>query len=51
MASPFALLTKVRFAPLFATNLLGTFNDNLFKTGLLMMASYGIFLAATWSPL
>ena len=43
MASPFALLTKVRFAPLFATNLLGTFNDNLFKTGLLMLASYGIF--------
>jgi acyl-[acyl-carrier-protein]-phospholipid O-acyltransferase/long-chain-fatty-acid--[acyl-carrier-protein] ligase len=46
MASPFALLTKVRFAPLFATNLLGTLNDNLFKTGLLMMASYGIFRGA-----
>jgi acyl-[acyl-carrier-protein]-phospholipid O-acyltransferase/long-chain-fatty-acid--[acyl-carrier-protein] ligase len=46
MASPFALLTKVRFAPLFATNLLGTFNDNLFKTGLLMLASYGIFRGA-----
>jgi acyl-[acyl-carrier-protein]-phospholipid O-acyltransferase/long-chain-fatty-acid--[acyl-carrier-protein] ligase len=43
MASPFSLLTKVRFAPLFATNLLGTFNDNLFKTGLLMLASYGVF--------
>ena len=46
MASPFALLTKVRFAPLFATNLLGTFNDNLFKTGLLMLASYGVFRGA-----
>jgi acyl-[acyl-carrier-protein]-phospholipid O-acyltransferase/long-chain-fatty-acid--[acyl-carrier-protein] ligase len=46
MASPFVLLTKVRFAPLFATNLLGTFNDNLFKTGLLMLASYELFRAA-----
>ena len=46
MASPFALLTKVRFAPLFATNLLGTFNDNLFKTGLLMLASYRLFQGA-----
>jgi acyl-[acyl-carrier-protein]-phospholipid O-acyltransferase / long-chain-fatty-acid--[acyl-carrier-protein] ligase len=45
MASPFQLLTKVRFLPLFVTNLLGTFNDNLFKTSLLMMASYGIFRA------
>jgi acyl-[acyl-carrier-protein]-phospholipid O-acyltransferase/long-chain-fatty-acid--[acyl-carrier-protein] ligase len=46
MASPFALLTKVRFAPLFATNLLGTFNDNLFKTRLLMLASYELFRGA-----
>src|SRR6201996_709015 len=46
MASPFALLTKLRFAPLFATNLLGTFNDNLFKTGLLVLASYGLYRAA-----
>ncbi|MGZ3280628.1 MAG: MFS transporter, partial [Caulobacteraceae bacterium] len=46
MASPFALLTKVRFAPLFATNLLGAFNDNLFKTGLLMLASYELFRGA-----
>jgi acyl-[acyl-carrier-protein]-phospholipid O-acyltransferase/long-chain-fatty-acid--[acyl-carrier-protein] ligase len=43
MASPFTLLTKARFAPLFTTNLLGTFNDNLFKTGLLILASYGVF--------
>ena len=46
MAKPFALLTQRRFAPLFVTNMLGTFNDNLFKTALLMMASYGLFRAA-----
>ena len=46
MASPFSLLSQRRFAPLFTTNLLGTFNDNLFKTGLLMMASYGLYAAA-----
>ena len=48
MASPpssFALVTKRRFAPLFFTNLLGVFNDNLFKTGLLIMASYGLYRA------
>ena len=42
MASPFSLLTKARFAPLFATSLLGTLNDHLFKTTLLMMLSYGV---------
>ena len=44
-APAFALLTKRRFAPLFVTNLLGTFNDNLFKTALLMLASYGLYRA------
>ncbi len=44
-APALALLTKRRFAPLFVTNLLGTFNDNLFKTGLLMLASYGLYRA------
>ena len=44
-ASEIALLTKRRFAPLFLTNLLGVFNDNLFKTGLLITASYTLFRA------
>jgi len=44
-ASELSLLTKRRFAPLFLTNLLGVFNDNLFKTGLLIMASYGLYRA------
>lgn len=44
-ASQLALLTKRRFAPLFVTNLLDAFNDNLFKTALLMLASYGLYRA------
>ena len=44
-ASELALLGTRRFAPLFVTNLLGVLNDNLFKTGLLMMASYGLYRA------
>ncbi len=43
--SELSLLASRRFAPLFLTNLLGVFNDNLFKTGLLIMASYGLFRA------
>jgi len=43
--SELALLSKRRFAPLFVTNLLDAFNDNLFKTGLLMLASYGLYRA------
>lgn len=37
------LLISRRFAPLFTTNLLDAFNDNLFKTALLISASYGIY--------
>ena len=44
-ASDLSLLTKRRFAPLFVTNLLDAFNDNLFKTALLILASYGLFRA------
>ena len=39
------LLISRRFAPLFITNLLDAFNDNLFKTALLISASYGIYRA------
>ena len=44
-ASELSLLTKRRFAPLFVTNLLGVFNDNLFKTSLLVLGSYVIYRA------
>ena len=43
--SELSLLTKRRFAPLFLTNLLGVFNDNLFKTSLLVLGSYVIYRA------
>ena len=40
-----SLLGKRRFGPLFAANLLGTFNDNLFKTSLIILGSYGLYRA------
>ena len=36
------LLTKRRFLPLFATQFLGAFNDNLYKTAMVMLVTYGI---------
>ena len=39
------LMATRRYAPLFATNLLGTLNDNLFKTALLILATYGVYRA------
>ena len=40
-----SLLAKRRFGPLLATSILGAFNDNLFKTALVFMASYGLYRA------
>ena len=37
------LLARRRFLPLFATQFLGAFNDNLFKTAMVMMVTYRIF--------
>ena len=42
MQVSFNLLTKRRFLPLFATQFLGAFNDNLFKTATVMLVTYGI---------
>ena len=39
------LMATRRYAPLFATNLLGTLNDNLFKTAMLILATYGVYRA------
>ena len=36
------LLFSRRFTPLFVTQLLGAFNDNLFKTALIFMVAYGV---------
>lgn len=40
-SSQFALLKERRFAPFFQTQLLGAFNDNLFKNALVALLSFG----------
>ncbi len=42
MAQQFSLLTKVRFLPLFMTQLLGALNDNIFKQSLVVLFTYGL---------
>ncbi|SFG25732.1 acyl-[acyl-carrier-protein]-phospholipid O-acyltransferase / long-chain-fatty-acid--[acyl-carrier-protein] ligase [Novosphingobium sp. CF614] len=43
MSAPdFSLLAKRRFAPMFAVQFLGAFNDNLLKYAMLLLANYGI---------
>ena len=37
------LLRKRRFLPLFVTQFLGAFNDNLFRTSMIMLVIYGIY--------
>ena len=37
------LLRKRRFLPLFVTQFLGAFNDNLFRTSMVMLVIYGIY--------
>ncbi|HEX5711147.1 MAG TPA: MFS transporter [Sulfuricurvum sp.] len=48
MSSPLYLLKTQRFAPLFATQFLGAFNDNLFKNTLAVILT---FQAAKWTSL
>jgi MFS family permease len=43
MTSSFRLLGKRRFLPLFATQFLGAFNDNLFKQSMVLFATYSIY--------
>ncbi|WP_265570217.1 MFS transporter [Sphingomicrobium nitratireducens] len=37
------LLARRRFAPLFATQFLGAFNDNLYRTAMVLIVIYGIY--------
>ncbi|WP_301103183.1 MFS transporter [Propionivibrio sp.] len=46
--SQFSLLKTRRFAPFFATQFLGAFNDNLFKNALVVLLT---FQAASWTTL
>lgn len=43
MINALGLLKRRRFLPLFATQFMGAFNDNLFKTAMVLFATYRIF--------
>ena len=43
MLNALGLLKQRRFLPLFGTQFLGAFNDNLFKTSMVLFATYQIF--------
>ncbi|MCJ7421842.1 MFS transporter [Sphingomicrobium astaxanthinifaciens] len=43
MNSSLALLARRRFAPLFAVQFLGAFNDNLFRTSMVLLVIFGIY--------
>ncbi|HEX8556148.1 MAG TPA: MFS transporter [Sphingomonas sp.] len=43
MLNALGLLKQRRFLPLFATQFLGAFNDNLFKTSMVLFATYAIY--------
>ncbi len=47
-ANQFSLLSQRRFAPFFWTQFLGAFNDNLFKTALMVILTYD---ALSWTTL
>ena len=40
------LLLRRRFLPIFVTQFLGAFNDNLFRTAMVMLVIYGIYRSA-----
>jgi 1-acyl-sn-glycerol-3-phosphate acyltransferase len=48
--SQFALLSQRRFGPFFWTQFLGAFNDNLFKTALLVVLTYDALSWTSMSP-
>jgi 1-acyl-sn-glycerol-3-phosphate acyltransferase len=48
--SQFSLLKQRRFAPFFWTQFLGAFNDNLFKTALIVILTYDALAWTTLSP-
>jgi 1-acyl-sn-glycerol-3-phosphate acyltransferase len=49
-SSQFSLLSQRRFAPFFWTQFLGAFNDNLFKTALVVALTYDALSWTTISP-
>lgn len=49
-ASQFSLMTQRRFGPFFWTQFLGAFNDNLFKTALIIVLTYDALSWTTMEP-
>jgi 1-acyl-sn-glycerol-3-phosphate acyltransferase len=49
-SNQFSLLTQRRFGPFFWTQFLGAFNDNLFKTALIVVLTYDAIHWTTASP-
>ena len=47
MQNSMHLLRTRRFLPIFATQFLGAFNDNLFRTAMVMLVIYGVYRDAT----
>src|SRR5688572_31228896 len=43
MHDPLHLMRTRRFLPIFVTQFLGAFNDNLFRTAMVMLVIYGIY--------
>lgn len=50
MASQFLLLKDRRFSPLFVTQFLGAFNDNLMKAFFVVLIAYGLWDTGGWPP-
>jgi len=50
MGSQFRLLGVRRFLPLFATQTLGAFNDNLFKSAFVMLVTYSTAMRSSFDP-
>ena len=50
MDDQFLLLKDRRFMPLFVTQFLGAFNDNLYKTSLSVLVAYGLWDVGSWRP-
>src|SRR6266851_5393163 len=50
MNTQVSLLGARRFMPLFATQTLGAFNDNLFKSAFVMLVTYGTAMRTDFDP-
>src|SRR5579862_7779157 len=50
MNTQVTLLGARRFMPLFATQTLGAFNDNLFKSAFVMLVTYGTAMRGGFEP-